>query len=98
MEIVANKEVIAINQDSLGVQAKKHKTLIRRFTGNITATHSCKLFAAEIFHDLHEEVMATSARGHGLMIRVQQLKVEFPSIEKAFLSQTNHTPFFSITS
>ncbi|KAK3227427.1 hypothetical protein Dsin_007289 [Dipteronia sinensis] len=54
-------------------------------------------FAAEIFHDLHEEVMATSARGHGLMIRVQQLEAEFPSIEKAFLSQTNHTPFFSNT-
>ncbi|TXG58916.1 hypothetical protein EZV62_016745 [Acer yangbiense] len=54
-------------------------------------------FAAEIFHDLHEEVMATSARGHGLMIRVQQLEAEFPSIEKAFLSQTNHSPFFSNT-
>ncbi|KAL5740280.1 hypothetical protein ACOSQ2_029460 [Xanthoceras sorbifolium] len=52
-------------------------------------------FAAEIFHDLHEEVMATTARGHGLMIRVQQLEAEFPSVEKAFLSQTNHTSFFS---
>lgn len=52
-------------------------------------------FAAEIFHDLHEEVMATAARGHGLMVRVQQLEAEFPSIEKAFLSQTNHTSFFS---
>ncbi|XP_011019047.1 PREDICTED: protein SCAR2 isoform X2 [Populus euphratica] len=52
-------------------------------------------FAAEIFHDLHEEVMTTAARGHGLMARVQQLEAEFPSIEKAFLSQTNHSPFFS---
>lgn len=55
----------------------------------------CHRFAAEIFHDLHEEVMATAARGHGLMVRVQQLEAEFPSIEKAFLSQTNHTSFFS---
>ncbi|KAI4356096.1 hypothetical protein L6164_000142 [Bauhinia variegata] len=52
-------------------------------------------FAAEIFHDLHEEVMATSARGHGLMNRVQQLESEFPSIEKVFLSQTNHLSFFT---
>ncbi|CAK7343692.1 unnamed protein product [Dovyalis caffra] len=52
-------------------------------------------FAAEIFHDLHEEVMTTAARGHGLMARVQQLEAEFPSIEKALLSQTNHSPFFS---
>ncbi|KAM7526555.1 hypothetical protein LguiA_016457 [Lonicera macranthoides] len=52
-------------------------------------------FASEIFHDLHEEVMATAARGHGLMVRVQQLEVEFPSIEKAFLSQTNHSQFIS---
>ncbi|XVF55007.1 hypothetical protein PTKIN_Ptkin06aG0001900 [Pterospermum kingtungense] len=52
-------------------------------------------FAAEIFHDLHEEVMATAARGHGLMVRVQQLEGEFSSIEKAFLSQTNHSAFFT---
>ncbi|XP_038883942.1 protein SCAR2 [Benincasa hispida] len=52
-------------------------------------------FAAEVFHDLHEEVISTAARGHGLMIRVQQLEAEVPSIEKAFLSQTNHTPFFT---
>ncbi|XWS43908.1 hypothetical protein CRYUN_Cryun16bG0145100 [Craigia yunnanensis] len=52
-------------------------------------------FAAEIFHDLHEEVMATAARGHGLMVRVQQLEAEFPSIEKAFLSQTNRSLFFT---
>ncbi|KAJ8898981.1 hypothetical protein K2173_008483 [Erythroxylum novogranatense] len=52
-------------------------------------------FAAEIFHDLHEEVMATAARGHGLMARVQQLEAEVPSIERAFLSQTDHSSFFS---
>ncbi|KAL2484908.1 Protein SCAR [Abeliophyllum distichum] len=51
-------------------------------------------FAAEIFRDLHEEVMVTAARGHGLMARVQQLEAEVPSIEKAFLSQTNHSSFF----
>ncbi|KAL5709821.1 hypothetical protein ACHQM5_020462 [Ranunculus cassubicifolius] len=50
-------------------------------------------FAAEIFHNLHEEVMATAARGHGLTLRVQQLEIEFPSIEKAFLSQTSHSLF-----
>lgn len=51
-------------------------------------------FAAEIFHDLHEEVMATAARGHSLMVRVKQLEAEFPLIERAFLSQTNHSSFF----
>ncbi|KAI8557172.1 hypothetical protein RHMOL_Rhmol05G0315500 [Rhododendron molle] len=51
-------------------------------------------FAAEIFHDLHEEVMATAARGHGLMVRVQQLETDFPAIEKAFLSQTSPSLFF----
>ncbi|KAK8600060.1 hypothetical protein V6N13_060121 [Hibiscus sabdariffa] len=52
-------------------------------------------FAAEIFHDLHEDVMATAARGHALMVRVKQLEAEFPSIEKSFLSQTNHSLFFT---
>lgn len=50
-------------------------------------------FAAEVFHDLHEEVMATAARGHGLMIRVQQLEAEFPSVEKALMSETNQLRF-----
>ncbi|KAH0465867.1 hypothetical protein IEQ34_005970 [Dendrobium chrysotoxum] len=48
-------------------------------------------FAAEVFHNLHEEVMATSARGHGLMLRVLQLEADFPSIEKAILSETDHS-------
>ncbi|GFP99245.1 protein scar2 [Phtheirospermum japonicum] len=52
-------------------------------------------FAAEIFHDLHEEVLATAARGNGLMVRVQQLEAEVPSIEKAFLSRTDHSSFFN---
>ncbi|KAF5187443.1 Scar2 [Thalictrum thalictroides] len=50
-------------------------------------------FAAEIFHDLHEEVMATAARGHGLTLRVQQLEADFPAMESAFLSQINHSIF-----
>lgn len=52
-------------------------------------------FAAEIFHDLHEEVMVTATRGHDLLVRVQQLESDFPSIERAFLSQTGHSAFFS---
>ncbi|KAL8102121.1 protein SCAR2 [Apium graveolens] len=52
-------------------------------------------FAAEIFHDLHEEVMATATRGHGLIVRVKQLEAEVPLIEKACLSQTSPSVFFS---
>nr|XP_011462723.1 PREDICTED: uncharacterized protein LOC101309145 isoform X2 [Fragaria vesca subsp. vesca] len=52
-------------------------------------------FAAETFHDLHEEVMATATRGHGLMVHVQQLEADFPTIEAALLLQTNHSSFFS---
>ncbi|XP_010325778.1 protein SCAR2 isoform X1 [Solanum lycopersicum] len=51
-------------------------------------------FASEIFHDLHEEVMATAARGHSLTVRVKQLEADFPLIESAFLSQTDHSSFF----
>ncbi|CAA6654675.1 unnamed protein product [Spirodela intermedia] len=51
-------------------------------------------FAAEIFHDLHEEVMATSSRGHGLLLRVQQLETEFPAIEKGFFNQTDQSDFY----
>uniref|UniRef100_A0A804JAU1 WH2 domain-containing protein n=1 Tax=Musa acuminata subsp. malaccensis TaxID=214687 RepID=A0A804JAU1_MUSAM len=50
-------------------------------------------FAAEIFRDLHEEIMGTAARSHGLTLRVQQLEAEFPSVEKSFLSQSSHSSF-----
>eukprot|EP00256_Glycine_max_P058510 XP_014626653.1 protein SCAR2 [Glycine max] len=52
-------------------------------------------FAAEMFHDLHEEVLATAARGHNLVSRVQQLEAEVPALEKVFLSQTHHSSFFT---
>jgi hypothetical protein len=35
-------------------------------------------------------VMATASRGHGLMLRLQQLEAEFPAVEKAIISQTDH--------
>ncbi|KAJ7564812.1 hypothetical protein O6H91_02G034300 [Diphasiastrum complanatum] len=50
-------------------------------------------FAAEIFHQLHDEIMATAARGHELVLRVQQLEAEIPAVEKAFLSETNQLRF-----
>ena len=52
-------------------------------------------FAAEVFHDLHEEILATAARGHELMIRVQQLESELPFLEKIMFNETksNHDNF-----
>ncbi|KAI3906914.1 hypothetical protein MKW92_000164, partial [Papaver armeniacum] len=50
-------------------------------------------FASEIFHDLHEEVMTTSARGHGLMTRLQQIEADVPLVERGLLSQTSHSQF-----
>lgn len=46
-----------------------------------------------MFHDLHEDVMATASRGHGLMLRLQQLEAEFPAVEKALISQTDHSNY-----
>ena len=53
----------------------------------------CNRFAAEIFHDLHEDVMATASRGHGLMLRLQQPEAEFPAVEKAIISQSDHSNY-----
>ncbi|WVZ56629.1 hypothetical protein U9M48_007125 [Paspalum notatum var. saurae] len=39
-------------------------------------------FSAQVFHGLYDDVMSTSARGHGLMLRVQQLEAEVPLLEK----------------
>lgn len=48
-----------------------------------------------MFHNLHEELMTTSARGQGLAIRLQQLEAQVPnSVEIPILSQTDHSTFF----
>ncbi|XP_022010281.1 protein SCAR2 isoform X1 [Helianthus annuus] len=52
-------------------------------------------FAAEIFHGLHEQVMVTASRGHGLSTRVQQIESDFRSFEKTYLSQTRPSAFFT---
>ncbi|XP_042455746.1 protein SCAR2-like isoform X1 [Zingiber officinale] len=44
-------------------------------------------FSAEVFNELHEEVMNLTSRGHKLMLRVQRLEREVPSIEKGFFPQ-----------
>jgi hypothetical protein len=51
-------------------------------------------FAAEVFHCLHEQLMTTAARGHGLAMRLQHLEADFPSVEIPILSQTDHSTFF----
>eukprot|EP00250_Pteridium_aquilinum_P012529 c20780_g1_i1 orf=639-4133(+) len=50
-------------------------------------------FAAEVFHDLHEEVLATAARGHELLIRVQQLEAELPLVEKMMVAESSYVNF-----
>lgn len=47
-------------------------------------------FAADIFHDLHEQVAATSARSHRMMARVQQLETSFPTVEKNIHALDSH--------
>ncbi|XP_042460981.1 protein SCAR2-like isoform X1 [Zingiber officinale] len=44
-------------------------------------------FSAEVFNELHEEVMNLTSREHKLMLRVQRLEREVPSIEKGFFPQ-----------
>lgn len=46
-------------------------------------------FAAEVFHDLHEDILATAARSHELLVRVQQLEREVPLIEDLMLIKTD---------
>ncbi|KAL5065728.1 hypothetical protein RYX36_027465 [Vicia faba] len=50
-------------------------------------------FAAEVFHGLQEQVMATASRSHRLMIRVQNIEASLPPLEKAVLAQTSHIHF-----
>ncbi|TVU22821.1 hypothetical protein EJB05_32541 [Eragrostis curvula] len=50
-------------------------------------------FAADVFHDLHEQVIATSARGRRVLTRVQNIEAALPSLEKAVKNQKSHIHF-----
>ncbi|KAJ8616478.1 hypothetical protein MRB53_035850 [Persea americana] len=50
-------------------------------------------FAADVFHDLHENIMATAARSHRTITRVQRIEAALPSLEKSVLAQTSHIHF-----
>ncbi|XP_038690594.1 protein SCAR1-like isoform X2 [Tripterygium wilfordii] len=50
-------------------------------------------FAADVFHDLQEQVMSTASRSHKLMVRVQHIEAALPPLEKAVLAQTSHIHF-----
>lgn len=50
-------------------------------------------FAAEVFHDLQEQVTTTASRSHRLMVRVQNIEASLPPLEKAVLAQTSHIHF-----
>ncbi|KAL1212819.1 Protein SCAR3 [Cardamine amara subsp. amara] len=50
-------------------------------------------FAAEIFHGIQEEVMATASRSNQLKIRLQNIEATVPPLEKAMLAQTTHIHF-----
>ncbi|KFK44748.1 hypothetical protein AALP_AA1G297800 [Arabis alpina] len=50
-------------------------------------------FAAEIFHGIQEEVMATASRSNQLKIRLKHIEATVPPLEKAMLAQTNHIHF-----
>ncbi|KAI3882416.1 hypothetical protein MKX03_001917, partial [Papaver bracteatum] len=63
------------------------------FVGLLRQLGDLAEFASEIFHDLHEEVMTTSARGHGLMTRLQQIEADVPLVERGLLSQTSFSRF-----
>ncbi|XP_077251123.1 SCAR-like protein 2 [Tasmannia lanceolata] len=50
-------------------------------------------FAAEVFHDLHEQVTATASRGRKMTIRIQHIESALRPLEKAVLAQTSHIHF-----
>lgn len=50
-------------------------------------------FAAEIFHDLHDDIMAVVARGRNLKARVARLEADLPAVEKALLAESSQFNF-----
>lgn len=50
-------------------------------------------FAAEIFQELHDEIMAIGIRGQDLKARVGRLETDLPAVEKTLLSESSQIDF-----
>ncbi|KAG6521080.1 hypothetical protein ZIOFF_018146 [Zingiber officinale] len=50
-------------------------------------------FAADVFHDLHEQITATAGRSRKMMAQVRNIESSIPSIEKVIKGQTSHIHF-----
>ncbi|KAJ6850869.1 protein SCAR3-like [Iris pallida] len=50
-------------------------------------------FAADVFHDLHEQVTNTGVRGQKISSRIQRIESGLPSLEKAVKNQRSHIHF-----
>ncbi|ONK69023.1 uncharacterized protein A4U43_C05F18480 [Asparagus officinalis] len=50
-------------------------------------------FAADIFHDLHEQVTSTAARGKRMQTRIQRIESALSPIEKAIQGQRSYIHF-----
>ncbi|XP_074588280.1 LOW QUALITY PROTEIN: SCAR-like protein 2 [Curcuma longa] len=50
-------------------------------------------FAADVFHDLHEQITTTAGRSRKMMARVRKIESAIPSIEKVVKGQTSHIHF-----
>ncbi|CAN6443756.1 unnamed protein product [Victoria cruziana] len=73
-----------------GPKALLESVAVAGLVGIIRQLGDLAEFAAEIFHGLHEQVTTTAERGQDIMIRIQQIEAEIPSLEKAALAQTTH--------
>jgi hypothetical protein len=50
-------------------------------------------FAAEIFHELHDDIIKIVARGQSVKTRVTRLEADLPQVEKALLAKANQFKF-----
>ncbi|XP_010279123.1 PREDICTED: SCAR-like protein 2 isoform X2 [Nelumbo nucifera] len=50
-------------------------------------------FAAEVFHGLQEQLLATASRSHKMMVRVRNIEEALPPLEKSITAQKNHIHF-----
>ncbi|KAK8933899.1 SCAR-like protein 2 [Platanthera zijinensis] len=54
-------------------------------------------FAAVVFHDVHQQVLTTAARGHRVLNHIKKIEAALPQFEKSVQDQKSHIHFAYIT-
>ncbi|KAL5707558.1 phosphoenolpyruvate carboxylase [Ranunculus cassubicifolius] len=87
------EELLLLNEASEDPKAILDGVAVAGLVGILRQLGDLAEFAADVFHNLQEQVVTTASRSHKLLVRAQHIEAALQPIEKAVQAQQTHIHF-----